>query len=55
MVVWGGDGALGSLDTGGIYQPPLPGIGPHAAAIAFPAPGASNGPRTLLLDFTVTP
>jgi hypothetical protein len=55
MVVWGGQDSAGMTDTGGIYRPPIPAIGPHTATVTIAAPGASNTPQTITVNLTVAP
>jgi N-acetylneuraminic acid mutarotase len=55
IVTHGGILGNGMLNTGGIYQPPIPAIGPHTATITISAPGASNSPQTITVDLTVIP
>ena len=55
MIVWGGEGPDGALNTGGIYQPPIPSIGANIATITISAPGATNTPQTVNVQLTVTP
>lgn len=55
IVTHGGISGNGQLNTGGIYQPPIPAIGPHRATITISAPGAKNSPQTITVDLTVSP
>jgi len=55
IVTHGGVSGNGQLNTGGIYQPPIPAIGPHQATITISAPGAHNSPRTITVDLLVSP
>ena len=54
MIVWGGQDTLSSdLNTGGIYQPPIPALGAHTATITI-TPAASP-PLTLSASVSVIP
>jgi hypothetical protein len=54
MIVWGGEDASGALNTGGIYQPPIPSLGSNTATITISAPGAINNPQRISVQLTVT-
>ncbi len=53
MVVWGGEDGGGPLDTGGVYQPPIPSIGPNPSLITISPP--IGEPTDLNIALTVTP
>jgi hypothetical protein len=55
MIVWGGEGPEGALNTGAIYQPPIPSLGTQQATITITAPGATNSPQTITVQLTVQP
>jgi hypothetical protein len=35
MIVWGGEDGSGALNTGAIYQPPIPAVGTHRATVTI--------------------
>jgi hypothetical protein len=55
IVTHGGIMGNGMLDTGGVYQPAIPAIGPHRATITISSPCATNNPQTITVDLTVSP
>jgi hypothetical protein len=55
MIVWGGEENGTLVNTGGLYRPPIPAEGPHAATITIADPAASNSPQTITVNLTVTP
>ncbi|MBI4566235.1 MAG: hypothetical protein HY716_16240 [Planctomycetes bacterium] len=55
MIIWGGDDSSGSVNTGGIYQPPIPAVGSYVASVTITVSGANNSPMDLAVDLTVSP
>jgi N-acetylneuraminic acid mutarotase len=54
MIVWGGQDSISNfLNTGGIYQPTIPGIGAHTAILTV-TPSIGN-PVSIAVALTVTP
>jgi hypothetical protein len=55
MIVWGGESNGVLSNKGAFYRPPRPAEGPNPATITIEAPGASNSPRVIQVQLTVTP
>jgi hypothetical protein len=53
MIVWGGEDSSGALNTGAIYQPPVPGLGLHTVHVTI-TPSIGD-PAVLTVVLNVTP